>query len=1010
VRTRLTWALVFSLALPGLAGSQTTPVEGLRDNTPGVHALVNGRVVVAPGRVLEGATVVIRDGIIEAVGANVRPPGDAQVWDLEGRTLYAGFIDPYARVGMPGGAAQPARGAFGGGRGAPPPEPAPTEEVRGPMHWNPQVRANVDAADVFTPDDEASAALRAQGFGAAMVVPRQGMFRGQTAAVSLGSGAASHRVLRSGIAHSLTLQSDRSLGRGYPTSAMGVVALVRQTLYDVDWYGRAQAAYLGHPQGQERPETNASLAALGPALKGGIPLLFEVHSPDELFRTMGFCDEFSVTPWIRGSGYEYQILDVMGNLNAPLILPVAFPAAPSVDGPDAALDVSLAELRHWYLAPENPARLMDAGIEFALTTDGLRNPDQFLPNVREAVNRGLSADAALAAMTTTPARLLGLQQTYGALEAGKVANVVVVDGDLFADDAVIRDVWVDGQRFEVEPEPQVDARGRWALTVPGQGFQGDLTLSGTPARLNGTIAAHGTETDLRSAALNDETRELTLSFDAAPMEQDGIVRFWGTVAGDELFGWGELPDGSHINWRGERTGSAMAASDSGPSGQGSGARGNRSSRSRSQAAPALQLPPLRPAMAFGRERIPDQPENVLVRNATIWTEGPQGVLRNADLLVRRGTIVEVGQNLTAPSGAVVIDATGQHVTPGLVDPHVHSAIDGGTNETGGAIVPEVRIEDVLTMDDPWAYRQLAGGLTTAHILHGSANPIGGQNATMKMRWGSLPKDLIFQAAPVTIKFALGENVKRSEGRYPDTRMGTEEIIRDSFKAALDYRRAWEAWEETGEGIPPRKDLRMEALLDILDGKLPIHAHGYRADEILMLMKLADEFGLKIQVFIHAVEGYKVADDLREYGAAAMVWTDWGSFKVESYDATTYNAEILREAGVFTTLHSDDSQLSSRMNWEAGKLLKSGISAEDALAMVTLIPATVLEVQDRIGSLEAGKDADFVIWSGDPLSTSTIAQQTWVDGRRYFDIDEDREARQEVERERALLIQRVLEQR
>ena len=305
VRTRLTWALILSLALPGLTRGQTTPVEGLRDNTPGVHALVNGRVVVAP------------------VGANVRPPGDARVWDLEGRTLYAGFIDPYARVGMPGGAAQPARGAFPGGRGAPPPEPAPTEEVRGPMHWNPQVRAYVDAASVFAPDDEASAALRAQGFGAAMVVPRQGMFRGRTAAVSLGSGAASHRVLRSGIAHSLTLQSDRSLGRGYPTSAMGVAAMVRQVLYDVDWYGRAQAAYLSHPQGLERPETNASLAALGPALTGETPLLFEVHSPDELFRTMSFCDEFDVTPWIRGSGYEYQILDVMENLNAPLILPVA---------------------------------------------------------------------------------------------------------------------------------------------------------------------------------------------------------------------------------------------------------------------------------------------------------------------------------------------------------------------------------------------------------------------------------------------------------------------------------------------------------------------------------------------------------------------------------------------------------------------------------------------------------------------------------------------------------------
>jgi imidazolonepropionase-like amidohydrolase len=1003
VRRRLTMTLALAAMLPGLALAQTAPVEGLRDNTPDVNALVDARIVVAPGRVLENATLVIRDGLIEAVGSGVQAPADAVIWNLEGRTLYPGFIDAYASVGMP--------------------EEVPEGE-RGAIHWNPQVRAFVDAAAAFAADEEGSGALRSQGFGAAMVVPRQGMFRGQTAAVSLGNGPAGHRVLRSGIAHSVTLQSDRAMGRGYPNSAMGGISFLRQTFHDAEWYGRAQSAYERNPQGLRRPETNAALAALGPALGGNKPVLFETDGAEEVLRALRFGREFPITPWLRGSGYEYQILDVLDGVTAPLVLPVSFPDAPDVDRPEEALNVSLAALRHWYLAPENPGRLAGAGIDFALTTDGLRDVEQFLPNVRKAVERGLAPDAALAALTTTPARLLGLQRTHGTLEAGKVANVVVVEGDLFADDAVVRDVWVDGERFEVNAPRQVDPRGRWALTATGQPVQGQLTLEGTPARLSGKVSANGTEATLRTAMVMDEARQVRLAFDGGPFGLEGQVRLWGTVAGDEMFGWGELPDGSRVNWMGRRTEAAAQASGAG-NGSANGAAAltggpavardgaARPAAARAAAAPsavALALPAIRPAMEYGREALPERPEHVLVRNATIWTMGPHGVLENGDLLVRRGTVAEVGRNLTAPAGAVIIDAGGRHVTPGLIDPHIHSGVAGGVNETGGAIVPEARISDILTMDNIWAYRQLAGGLTSAHVLHGSANPIGGQNETVKLRWGALADDQVFQGAPRTVKFALGENVKRSEGRYPDTRMGTEQIIRDSFKAALDYRRTWEEWERTGRGIPPRRDLRMEALLETLDGELHIHAHGYRQDEMLALMRVAEEFGLTIRVFVHALEGYKIAEEMREHGAAAMVWTDWSSFKVEAHDATTYNARILMEAGVLTTLHSDDSQIASRMNWEAGKLLRTGISEEDALSLVTIVPARVLGIQERVGSLEPGKDGDFVLWSGHPLSTFTIAHQTWVDGRKYFDVDEDRRAREEVERERAMLIQLILEER
>jgi imidazolonepropionase-like amidohydrolase len=289
-------------------------------------------------------------------------------------------------------------------------------------------------------------------------------------------------------------------------------------------------------------------------------------------------------------------------------------------------------------------------------------------------------------------------------------------------------------------------------------------------------------------------------------------------------------------------------------------------------------------------------------------------------------------------------------------------------------------------------------------MHGSANPIGGQNQIVKMRWGALAEDLKFAGAPRTVKFALGENPKRREGRYPDTRMGTHQIIRDHFQAALEYARDRDTWESGGrKGIPLRRDLRMDALVDILTGNIEVQSHSYRQDEILMLMRLAEEFGFRVKAFQHAVEAYKVAPELAAHGAAAAVWADWSSFKIEAYDGTTYNARLLLEAGVVTSLHSDNSQLSSRMHWEAAKMLRTGLDEETALSLVTNGTATLLGIHERVGSLEAGKDADFVVWSTNPLSTFTRAEQTWIDGRKYFDMEEDLRTRQQVQAERAQLI-------
>lgn len=972
----LALALLTPMGVNGQQATRTEPVSGMRDNGTGFHALVNARVVTAPGQVLDGATVVIRDGLIQQVGRGVDAPAGARVWDLAGLSVYPGFVDAHADLGM---------------------DDVPQGGDVGPTHWNPQVRAWFSTTSNLQDDAVRRAALRSQGFGTALVVPKQGIFRGTASVVNLGEAGVRDRILRPDVVHSVGLERSLELGNTYPNSPMGVAALIKQTFMDADWYIRAWDAYEQSGRAFLPPETSQALAALEDVVQGTQPVLFETSSEEEYLRAYDLATDHGVTPWFRGSGEEYRIVDVLQGRSDPLIVPLDFPDAPDVEDPEAALNADLVDLRHWYLAPTSPAALAAADVPFAITTDGLSSLNQFLPNLRIAVARGLSASDALAALTTTPAAWLGIERTHGTIEAGKVANLVVSEGDLFTEDAAVRDVWVQGRVYGVSRPPQIDPRGTWRIASDDEwGFEAMMTLEGPLNRLRGTIdivgggAPEGASVDVRSASAVAETGRIEVRFDVADLGYEGVALLTGSVQGDEFYGWTSLPNGAAPSFQGTRTEPFEGA-----------ARGTVAA-----AVPELDLPFIRPMMQYGRSQLPEQPSAVVVRNATVWTQGAQGRLENADLLIRAGRVEQVGQDLDVPGGAVEIDGSGKHVTPGLIDPHIHSGVSG-VNESGFAIVPEVQMADVLTHNNIWMYRQVAGGLTTAHIKHGSANPIGGENVIVKMRWGALPDELRLADAPRTVKFALGENPKRRQGRYPDTRMGTQEIIRDHFLAAQDYQKEWDRWEAEGEGLPPRRDLRMEAILDILNQELLISSHGYRADEFLALVRLAEEFGFRVQTLQHGVEAYKIASELAESGVAAVVWSDWGAFKLEAYDATLYNARILMEAGVTTSLHSDNSEIASRMNWEAGKLLRTGLTEEQALSTVTNQSARAIAIDDRVGSLEAGKDADFVIWSGNPLSQFTRAEQTWIDGRRYFSLEEDAAMREQIEEERTRLIQAVL---
>ena len=417
--------------------------------------------------------------------------------------------------------------------------------------------------------------------------------------------------------------------------------------------------------------------------------------------------------------------------------------------------------------------------------------------------------------------------------------------------------------------------------------------------------------------------------------------------------------------------------------------------------------------------VPAPAETVVVRHATIWTQDARGILNDADMVVRDGKIVSVGRDLAAPSGATIVDATGKHVTPGLIDCHSHTAIRGGVNEGSNNVTAEVRIDDVIDPRDVDLYRELAGGLTTAHLLHGSANSIGGQDAVVKLHYGSTRERMLVPGAMPGIKFALGENPKQSNlrdpsrpQRYPATRMGVMESIRERFVAArhaLDERAAYDklSAKEQARREPPRRDLQLEAIGEILQGKRLIHSHCYRQDEILALIRTAEAFGVKIGTFQHVLEGYKVADEIAAHGAGGSTFSDWWAYKLEAYDAIPYNGALMRDRGVVVTFNSDSDELARRLNLEAAKAVKYGnVPETDALNFVTLNAARQLRIDDKVGTLAAGKDADFVIWSGHPLSVYSVPEQTWVDGVREFDRARDLKDRETRERERADAIAKI----
>lgn len=986
------------------ARDSSTPVEGLHAANPRVHALVGATVVVSPDKIIEQATLILRDGLIESVGQSIKIPDDARIWDFSGKTIYPGFIDAYTHYGMPGNLKPFKR--RDGPDGAPLPKPQPLPAQTGASYWNPLITPERDAANFFKASSKEAAKLSDIGFATVATFPGRGIFRGQGALVNLNGKAVNQASIDLKVAQHIAFElapRTNDGNTGYPTSLMGSMALIRQAFYDAQWQAKKEQAYQSHPDKRERPVENAALSNLQPLIENKQFALFQAWDELDYRRIENIANEFSIDFAILGNGYEYRRSNILKETGATVILPLAFPKTPHVERVDASLDLSLEQLQHWEFAPSNAAFLAQQSIPICLTSHFLSDPGKdFWKSLRATVKRGLAKEEALAAITTRPAELYGMDARVGTLESGKIANLVVATGDLFDDDkAKISAMWIDGDYLEKKPSRTVDLKGTWAFDWDRiGGFE------------SGAIEKAGEKWSLKigeskiTLSVNENEVLLVLGGEQLGEAKDsGLARLHGRFNADALSGTGQLANGTAFTWSAQRNLNESSLAET-------PAKEAADKPKKEETIPELAFTRY-PAGAFGVAP-QENPDTILIRNATIWTSSNDGVLETTDLLVKRGKILKIGKNLKVPKGALIIDATGKHLTPGLIDCHSHTAMSRGVNEAGSAITVEVRARDIINPVNINVYRQLAGGLTVSNLLHGSANPMGGQSQVIKHRWGEGADAFVFKGARPGVKFALGENVKQSNWgdkfttRYPQTRMGVEQFMKSNFRAAEDYERKWNDFESGRSIEPPRKNLRLEAALEILRGERDVHIHSYRQDEILMFARLAKTLNLKVAAFQHILEGYKVADAMVEINAGGSTFSDWWAYKFEVLDAIPYNGVMMHNAGVLTSFNSDDAELATRLNTEAAKAVKyGGLSEEEALKFVTLNPAIQLGIDDRVGSLETGKDADFVIWNDHPLSTYAAAEQTWIDGIKRFDKNDHIDLLGSDDQERESLIQKAL---
>lgn len=965
-----------------LQAQETFPINGTADERLGIFAFTNATIVKDASTTLQNATLVIKQGKI--LGINIAVPKEAVIVDCKGKFIYPSFIDLYSDYGV-----APTTTPTVGGRGFGGPQQF-VSNTKGAYGWNQAIKAEINAYQNFQINETKAKDLRSAGFGTVVANTQDGIARGTGTLVTLGNQKENFEMLKEKVAAFYSFNKGSST-QDYPGSLMGCIALIRQTYLDAQWY-------------KNKPATEGTNISLQAWLDNqSLPQIFDIGNDKyNALRADKIAKEFGVNYILKGTNDLYQRIEELKAIKASVILPLNYPAAIDVEDPNDARIVALGDMKHWEMAPSQPAMIEKAGINFALTAAGLTSANEFLTNLRKAIQNGLSEKMALDALTKNPASLINMYDKIGSLETGKVANFFITNNNIFKDSTTIFQNWVQGQKYVVKEEGWNDYRGVYTFSINTKGTTKtyEATIKGNVEKPTLAIkAASDTAAINATLTINDKLVKINWTSRAEMGRQNNLS---GVLGAETWNGNGYLANGDVVTWKMSFKNALPAEVVDTTKRQAGAGMANARRNTPSTVADVMY-----PFNGYGWKQAPKQ-EKILIKNVTLWTNEKEGKLENVDVVINKGKIERFGKNVpvTLDMGWKIIDGTGKHLTAGIIDEHSHIAATGGINECTQSVTSEVRVADVINPEDINIYRQLSGGVTSSHILHGSCNPIGGQTQLLKLRWGAGPEEMKFANWDGFIKFALGENVKRSSStnnnRFPDSRMGVEQTYMDAFQRAVDYQKM---------GADKRKDLELETLSEILNKKRFITCHSYVQSEIAMMMKVAEKFNFTLNTFTHILEGYKVADKLKAHGAYASTFSDWWAYKMEVQDAIAYNPAIMEKVGVTVAINSDDAEMARRLNQEAAKSVKyGGTSEEEALKMVTLNPAKMLHVADRVGSIKVGKDADVVLWSDHPLSIYAKALYTIVDGIIYFDREKDAELRKQMAAEKARLIQKLLQEK
>ena len=833
--------------------SQSTfPQSGIRVKNDIYTLFKNARVHQSPLKT-DTLDILIYKNRIVACGktADMEIPENTVVRNIAGYDVFPSFIELNSSYGIS--------------------LPKGKDHGRGPEYermqnkadsWNDAIHPERKAVRYFMPDTTTADTLRSLGFGIVLSQINDGIIRGTSLVASTGNGSANDNVMVTEAGMHFSFRKGKSI-QDYPSSLMGTIALLRQTFYDLQWYEKA-----------DQRETNYSLEALGKARS--LPYFFEAGEKYDIRRLAKIAKEFDQNYIVYGAGDSYQLRKINFPGLQAIVAPLNFPKPFDMSDPDLSRLIDQQDLMAWEWAPFNPFFIQQSGIRLALSGKGISDPKRFFTNLRKCVTYGLQKDSALAALTTIPAQILGVDNQVGRIENGYRADFFISKGDVFTDkDAEISEHWINGKQYIVHDSVAVGLAGNYTLNVNDTYYT--LIVNGDKPYQATVLAVNNNDTLKFKANLSQQSNQVSLQFRVD--SSGGYFRLGGTILSDNRIwdGRGITPQGDYINWNAIRR-------------REKGTKSTPLQKVKSDTIPILPKTYF-PFKAYGLDSIPGE-EMILFTNATIWTNDSIGILKNASMLIGHGKIIAVGKNInpddfmSRKDRNVVkrVDLRGKHISAGIIDEHSHIAISRGVNERTQACTAEVRVSDALNPDDINIYRQLAGGVTTAQLLHGSSNPIGGQSAIIKLKWGAGFDQMVFDKAPGFIKFALGENVKQSNrgpdytSRYPQTRMGVEQFYYDNFYRAREYgqlKKLSEARKETAKkrrkksepkAEPFHTDLEMEALLQVLTGKRFITCHSYVQSEINMLIHVADSMGFRINTFTHALEAYKVADKLKSHGA------------------------------------------------------------------------------------------------------------------------------------------------